>query len=269
MTGSEHISHEDLALQALQALPEGESEAVRAHLVQCAVCRDVLAELSGDAAMIGLGVPQYPVPAGARDRFLNRIDADATASKQSLKQEIRGRILPFFWNTWIPWVPAAALAILAISLFVKNGALNRELVVDSRRIADLSDQSAQARRILDVLTSRSAQRVLLTAGKTAVEPTGRAFYLAESGGLVFQANNLKMLASDKTYELWLIPVNGKPIPAGLFRPDATGSASILMPPLPKGVPAKAFGVTIEKAEGADTPTAPIIISGAPASNAGE
>jgi anti-sigma-K factor RskA len=61
----------------------------------------------------------------------------------------------------------------------------------------------------------------------------------------------------------VIPADGKaPIAAGLFRPDAAGSASVLLPPLPKGVPAKAFGVTIEKAEGSATPTAPIILVGA-------
>lgn len=123
--------------------------------------------------------------------------------------------------------------------------------------------------MLDVLTSLTAQRVLLTAARTPVEPTGRVVYLADSGSLVFQANDLKPLALDKTYELWLIPVSGKPIPAGLFRPDVARSASIVMPPLPKGVQAKAFGVTVEKAEGSDTPTAPITISGAPASSVGE
>jgi anti-sigma-K factor RskA len=106
----------------------------------------------------------------------------------------------------------------------------------------------------------------LTAAKAKPEPTGRAVYLAESGGLVFQANDLGQLAQDKAYELWVIPANGQaPIPAGVFRPDAAGSASVLMPPLPKGVPAKAFGVTIEKAEGSATPTTPIILVGAVAS----
>ena len=61
----------------------------------------------------------------------------------------------------------------------------------------------------------------------------------------------------------MIPADGKaPIPAGLFRPDAAGNASVVLPPLPRGVPAKAFGVTIEKAEGSATPTAPIILVGA-------
>jgi anti-sigma-K factor RskA len=62
--------------------------------------------------------------------------------------------------------------------------------------------------------------------------------------------------------LWLIPANGQaPIPAGLFRPDASGSASLVLPPLPKDVDAKAFGVTIEDARGATTPTLPIVLSG--------
>jgi len=43
---------------------------------------------------------------------------------------------------------------------------------------------------------------------------------------------------------------------------------VVMPELPKGVPAKAFGVTIEKASGSDTPTAPILLAGA-APTAGE
>jgi len=233
------------------------------------LCRNELAGLFGDTAMIGLSVQQHPVPVGARQRLLNRIAADALAAKQRTKQEARVQVLPFLRSTWIPWATAAVLAIAAISLGVKNSSLNQELRDESSQIADLTNQSAQAKRVLDVLTSRTAQRVLLTATRTSAEPTGRVIYLADSGSLVFQVNNLKLLASDKTYELWLIPVSGMPIPAGLFRPDAAGSASVVMPPLPKGVPAKAFGVTIEKAEGSITPTAPIIISGTTSSNAGE
>ena len=81
--------------------------------------------------------------------------------------------------------------------------------------------------------------------------------------MILEANNLDALPADKTYELWVIPANGKaPIPAGLFRPDAAGNASVVLPELPKGVPAKAFGVTVEKASGSDTPTAPILLAGA-------
>jgi anti-sigma-K factor RskA len=268
MTENEHISQEDLALLSFQALSEEESTAVRVHLVQCAFCRNELASLFSTTAMMGLSVPQHPVPAGARQRLMNRITADAMAAQQQNRHEARHQVVRFLRNTWIPWAIAAVLAMIAISLGVTNRSLTKELRDESRQVADLTNQSGRAQRLLDALTSSNAQRVLLTAAKTAAEPTGRVIYLADSGSLVFQANDLKALAPDKTYELWLIPVRGNPIPAGLFRPDAGGSASVVMPSLPKGIPAKAFGVTIEKTEGASTPTAPIIISGATASNAG-
>jgi anti-sigma-K factor RskA len=50
--------------------------------------------------------------------------------------------------------------------------------------------------------------------------------------------------------LWLIPPDGKPIAAGLFKPDAKGNASVINPPeLPAGVEAKTFAVTLEPASG--------------------
>lgn len=269
MTGNGHIPLEELALHALQALSERESAEVRAHVAVCSSCRDQLAEFSGDVALVGLSVPQHPVPAGARQRFLNRIAADASSATHTPTPQASRKVSPFFRGAWIPWAMAAALAIVAVLLGVENKALNNELHRTSGQVADLKVESLQARQVIDVLESKSAQRVLLTASKTSIEPTGRVVYEASTGGLVFQASNLKLLASDKTYELWVIPVNGKPIPAGLFRPDAAGSASVIMPPLPKGVPAKAFGVTIERAEGSEAPTAPIIISGAAASTVGE
>ena len=63
-------------------------------------------------------------------------------------------------------------------------------------------------------------------------------------------------------ELWLIPTTGAPIPAGVFKPDAHGSASVVNPPLPPGVEAKAFAITVENEAGSATPTMPIVMMGA-------
>lgn len=289
MTGNEHISPEDLALLSLGSLPEDDAAVAEIHLAQCGECREQLAAFSGDVAMIGLTVPQHPIPAGARQRFVDRAAADAYTAKPTRAadqpslpaqvqapipvpiraEEKRAKVFVFPFRTGIPWAIAAGLAFFAYTQNVKNSALDEELNEDSRKVAALKAQSAQAQRVLDVLTSQSAQRVVLTAGKTVPQPTGRAIYVAETGGLLFQASNLKLIAEDKTYELWVIPVNGNPIPAGLFRPDANGSASVLLPTIPAGVEAKAFGVTIEKAEGSDTPTAPIVLAGAAPATTGE
>ncbi|HEX6771625.1 MAG TPA: anti-sigma factor, partial [Acidobacteriaceae bacterium] len=66
----------------------------------------------------------------------------------------------------------------------------------------------------------------------------------------------------KTYELWVIPASGAaPLPAGTFTPNAQGYASVVLPKLSSGVPAKSFGITIENAGGSATPTMPFILSG--------
>jgi anti-sigma-K factor RskA len=60
----------------------------------------------------------------------------------------------------------------------------------------------------------------------------------------------------------VLPANGHdPIAAGIFKPDPNGSANVVMPDLPKGVPASGFGVTIEDDGGSKTPTKPVVLVG--------
>jgi anti-sigma-K factor RskA len=58
-----------------------------------------------------------------------------------------------------------------------------------------------------------------------------------------------------------MPVNGAPVPAGLFKPDAHGSATVINPPLPPGLEARAFAITVENEAGATTPTMPLVMMG--------
>ncbi|MFZ0746195.1 MAG: anti-sigma factor [Terracidiphilus sp.] len=278
MTDGVHIPQEDLALYAMQALSPDESAEMRLHLDKCAPCRAELAETSGDLALVALSVEQHPLPEGARDRFLSRISATSslgTAAGPAPAVPIQP-VAPLTAiapsrddrparrpSLWIAWGAVAALAILAISLGLRIQSLDQQLQNQSGLIARLTVTASHAQEVLDVITAPSAQRVVLTSGKAPAVPTARAIYLPSRGGLIFEASNLGNLPGNKTYELWVIPASGAaPIPAGLFRPDAQGAASLVLPPLPKGVPAKAFGVTIENAEGSATPTAPIILSGA-------
>jgi hypothetical protein len=264
MMQEEHIPQEDLVLYAMQAMRSHELAAVRVHLDRCEECRRTLAEVNGDLALLAVSVEPKPLPEGARERFIARMSSEPSRAGGSGSSAIAiDSRRPTRAAVWIGWLAAAASLLFAFSLQQKVRSLNDELAQQQKVAAQQAESNARAKQVLDVLTAPNAKRVLLTAAKAKPEPMGRAVYLAESGGLVFQANDLGQLAQDKAYELWVIPANGQaPIPAGVFRPDATGSASVLMPPLPKGVPAKAFGVTIEKAEGSATPTAPIIMVGA-------
>jgi anti-sigma-K factor RskA len=267
MTGEGHNTQEELASYAMQSLPVEESASIGAHLQSCAPCRAELAQVAGDLALLGIAVEQHPLPEGARERFLKRIANSPTVKPQETTREVTPILVksarrrgPAFW---IPWVAAAAMTIVAVSLGVQNRALNDELQGESNLVTNLAGQASRAQQVLEVLTAPSAQRVTLTEGKAPAEPTARATYLPERGGLVLLATNLKPLPEGKTYELWVIPANGKaPAPAGLFHPDAAGTATLVLPALTPGIQAKAFAVTIEKASGSDTPTAPIVLSGA-------
>ena len=270
MTDNRHISQDDLALYAMQALPEGECASVRAHLAECAQCRGELAELNGDLGLIAMSVDQHPVPEGARQRFVNRIGADAASQPAPPQHSTKTTIVPIDTPrparrvaAWISWAAVAAMILVSASLLWQVRSLNQELNLQAAELAHQQAANARAREVLELLNAPKAQHVVLTAPMPPKPwPTARAIYMPSRGALMLQATNLEPIPEGKTYELWVIPVNGAPIPAGLFRPDASGSASVVLPELPKGVPAKAFGVTIENAAGSAAPTLPIVMSGA-------
>jgi len=260
-----HISEEDLALYAMRSLAPDETATMQQHLNTCGECRSTLADILGDLSLVSLTVPQEPLPAEARDRFLQRLRTENGTKRPEV---VKPALVPpptvrkSNWFSGLGW--AAAAAALLFAAYMGNTAHNLRQQLDSQRYQNvqLSNQASRAQQILNVLTSRTARRVTLTEVKASTLPTAHVIYERDKGALIFVASNLHPVQTNKTYELWLIPANGQaPIPAGLFRPDVNGSASVVLPPLPTGVEAKAFGVTVEDAQGATTPTMPIIMSG--------
>lgn len=263
-----HIPREELALYAMQALDREECVRIDAHLAQCGECRSQLAEARGELALLAVSVESRPLPSGAKQRFMSRVAAAAETERASVARPSPRVQMPqprrrSNLSVWLPWAAAAALLVVAFALDARVRDLDRQVDRQEHAAQAQAKASAQAQRVLDLLNARDAQHVVLTAANVHPVPSARAVYLASQGSLVLEASNLAPVPQDKTYELWIIPANGKaPVPAGLFRPDAAGSASLVLPKLPKGVEAKAFGVTVEKASGADTPTLPIVLSGA-------
>ena len=262
MMDEQHISQDDLALYALRALSSDETAVVSAHLSVCDVCRAELATLEGDLALVALSADQQPLPPGARERFVQRLRNEprtsAASQKVSEPKSIESRMRSI---TWIGWLAAAALVLAAI-LGLEVMSLKARLQESGNRIAVLEASEERAKQVAEVLTAPSAQKVVLTAPKTPPTSTGRVVYLPERGGLILEANNLAPVPQGKIYELWVIPADGSaPIPAGLFKPDAAGNGSVVLPEIPHRVKAKAFGVTVEDATGSKTPTAPILLAG--------
>lgn len=192
-------------------------------------------------------------------RYLDeRVDREVDHG--SIAGRVFTRVFP-----WIGWAAAAALALTAGNLYHERDAQRAKLVSQASTIDRLNSDAAGAKQLLETITDASARQVTLsraTGEPVPALPQGRATYVASKGALIFLATNLEPIETYKTYELWLIPADGgDPIPAGTFRPDARGNASVILPPLPKGIDAKAFGVTIEADGGSQTPTMPIVLAG--------
>lgn len=246
---------DDLALLAVGALQGDERAALEKHLEGCASCRRELEQLRGDTALLALSAAGPKPPQRSRERLLKAI---AQEPRETTKAAVAPR------RSWklVPWLAAAVFALAAVFFFRQSDRL-------SQRVAELQDQATQqqaqlerAREVVSTLTSTDAQRVTLIAAQTLPQPQGKAIYVRDRSSLVFIANNMPPLPAQRAYELWLIPTNGAPIPAGVFKPDAHGSATVIEPPLPAGVEAKSFAITIESEQGSAAPTGPIVMSGA-------
>ncbi len=288
---------DDLALYAMQLLSEEDAAPLRSRLERSPELRRELGEVEGDLAVYALSSEMHSPPALARERLIKQIAREKKVQAINRSQEYgvassgvrsaepigavgadddlrpvrriddeeeepvrrggMGRVLP-----WIGWAVAAGLAVATVNLFQQRDALRQTVVADRGQVARLSVEAASAREVLDLMNDPTAVRVSITKPHTTPIPEGKATYAARTGTLFFTASNMEPLPPEKTYELWIIPADGRaPVAAGLFRPDEHGFATVVLPPLPKGVPAKAFGITVENEGGSATPTMPIVMAG--------
>jgi anti-sigma-K factor RskA len=122
-----------------------------------------------------------------------------------------------WWNAL--WASATfALAACAVFLWITNSHLNTEMHELERMAADQNEQLQHTRAIASLLTSPQTKTVDLAPKTPMATQPGRVMYNAEQGALIY-AGNLPQLGADKSYELWLIPQSGNPVPAGVFAPQ--------------------------------------------------
>ena len=245
---------EDLALFALGCLEGAEKALLEKHLSECAPCRRELERLRGDTALLGLSTVGPMPPARAKAGLMNAI-----AQEERRKPKAAA---PLPWWSSLGWIAAVALLGIVAVLWTQNLRLRHNAV----NLNDFAEQQKSAadkyRRIDEILNAKDVQRIdILPVNYKAAPPEGKAVYSRQNSGLIFVASNLNPLPPQKAYELWLIPAKGAPIPAGVFKPDARGGATVINPPLPAGVEAKAFAITIEAEQGSATPTMPIVMMG--------
>ena len=239
---------EDLALYALGALDDAERHALEKHLEGCSSCRRELDLLRGDLSLLALTTAGPKPPARARQRLMSAIAAEPriTVAGTAAASVRRQRS----WWPALGWVAVAALVFVCIGLMRQNSTLQRDLTSLRAQFTDQGNKLDQANEVVATLLDPDAKKIELVAAGNKPQPRGKAIYQRRNRNLIFFASNLPPLPAEKIYELWLFPANGgAPIAAGLFKPDARGSATVVNPPLPEGVEAKNFAVTLEPESG--------------------
>jgi anti-sigma-K factor RskA len=290
--GPRHPSPQDIVLFAMELLSPEEASLIAQHMESCSECRLELSHAYSDLALCAATVELQSPPAQSRERLMQQVArekkvvpiAAPRAAQQKAPQQEAAPHPPFaaFGRSGsilsiddhppkhtgrtvfavVGWAIAATLAVAVTLQYKDRDSLHTTLAYQAAVLERLNADAIRSHQLMDALTDPKAVRVTLTAKPLPkAQPTGGVTYDPDKGSLIFLASNLDPLQTYKTYELWVIPTAGAPIPAGTFRPDDQGNASVIMPDLPKGVTAKGFGVTIEADGGSQVPTPPIIMSG--------
>ncbi len=249
---------DDLALYALGSLTGEERITLETHLEGCASCRRELEALRGDMSLLSLTTAGPRPPARAKQRLMAAIAAEPRLPKP-VAAPARSRS----WWGILGWVAAAAMVLLWMSSEAQNSALFRQIAELKAKYFIQGTELQQAKEIMAMLLDPDAQKIELVAQGSKPQPRGKAIYQRRNRSLIFLASSLPPLPPEKVYELWLFPANGgAPIAAGLFKPDARGNATVVNPPLPEGVEAKNFAVTLEPESGShDAPRGTPVIVG--------
>jgi hypothetical protein len=286
MTSANHLSNDDLYLFALQLLPHTETQAAALHLKDCALCRAQVGEIQGDLVEYAMTAEMQAPPSRARERLLAQVAREkkmvpVERTEQHLEPVLYPRNARMFQMeppeerhgrtasvlAWTGWLVAAGVGAVAVLQYQHQDILQQNLTAQTARLNETTVESERARQVLQTLTDQGAMQVALhipvNPSAPPTDPEGHVAYQPNTGSLVFVATHLDPLQADKTYELWVLPTDkdGKPIPAGLFKPDSNGGGSVVLPELPKGVVAKGFAVTRQDAGGAATPTMPMVLFG--------
>jgi hypothetical protein len=79
-------------------------------------------------------------------------------------------------------------------------------------------------------------------------------FLTPAGGVLLVAQQLPALATDRTFQLWVVPASGAPQSGGVFRSNASGDVVFSSPNVRVGAGSVAVAVSVEPAGGSPAPT---------------
>jgi|SRR6185312_11611027 len=218
---------QDYTSYALGIADEPERAEIAEHLArQCPVCVPGVASAMSTVTAMSGAVKLVQPPRHLRRRV-------QAAVQPKPKAWSLGAILPW-----------AITAMMSVALIL--------IGISGRGPGD----TAKLERALSILNDPATRDV--TFGETGKPSKGRVF-VSPSKGVVFIAASLPHIDSGKTFELWVIPAKGNPVPAGLFQSQSDSTAVFVRPGPVEN--AAAIAVTVEPDGGSAQPTTtPFIVT---------
>src|SRR5580700_3834869 len=265
MTNGHPTREEDFDLYVLGTLEGDEKQAIESHLAGCADCAGKLAAARGRVAAISFAAPRVEASAAVKDRLLRQVRAEsqapsrASASAREFVPPEPPRGPAGRWLFAILAPACVALLIATVILWRENDRLTKQLAVLGASVDKTQKQLADAEEMLHLYTSKDTIKVALAPKPGMVKGDGEVMY-NEKMGLLMYDGWIAPSPDDKSYQLWVVPMDGKPISAGVFNP-ATSDTAHWMARVPEGIAPKMFAITLEPAGGMPQPTGPMVLVG--------
>ncbi len=157
---------------------------------------------------------------------------------------------------WTPWLAFGMALSVTFGAYFFGRARDTAFELARSREA-LRAQSVELTRLNEAMAivGVAETRVVGFGGEKA--PRGRV-HVNRGRGVLLTVSNLPALGPGKTFEMWITPKGGKPVPAGVFAAGGDHTAThVRSGPVDANV--AAVTVTVEESGGAAQPTsAPII-----------
>ncbi len=257
-----HVQPEDSDLYALGALDGEEKQTLEAHVRLCAECAREVEAARQRVALLGLAAPAAAPAARVKEELLRRVRAERGVAGRVVRGSEPTRGFGLAWLTPAFGVATVVFAALAVVFWMRDAR-------DLQRIHTLEGQLAEVQtRSREIARASQATDKLLempTTKRVALMPMpgmgnghGGVLYNAKMG-MVACTGWLPAPPKGKSYQLWLVPMEGKPMPLYVFGEEWTEPMEMHVTP---GMEAKAFAVTEEPAGGMPWPTGPKVLEGA-------
>jgi anti-sigma-K factor RskA len=127
------------------------------------------------------------------------------------------------------------------------------------KVQEQQKQLDYARNVAHLMEAKDTVSVSLAPMPGMPNGAVKVMYNEKMGMLMYDGW-IEPPPEDKSYQLWVVPMEGNPISVGVFNPATSDSAHWLTK-IPEGVPAKAFAITLEPAGGAAAPSGPQVLAG--------